>query len=48
MESDGMTRFELGTLILRENIVDSIEGMRACQEYGEEFARQLTGEKKQV
>ena len=43
LESYGMKRFELGSLILRENMVESTEGMRACQQYGEEFARKLPG-----
>ena len=43
LESFDMTRFELGPLVLKENVVDSTEGMRACQQYGEEFARRLPG-----
>jgi flavodoxin len=38
-----MKRFKLGSLILTEAIVDSIEGMRACQEYGKVFAVALCG-----
>ena len=43
LESWGMTRFELGALILKESVVGTTEGMRACQQYGEEFAKQLPG-----
>ncbi len=38
-----MKPFELGPLILTEEIVDTIEGMRACQQYGKVFGNDLDG-----
>jgi len=38
-----MKPFELGPLILREDIVETTEGMRACQEYGRVFGANLNG-----
>lgn len=40
-DSFGMQPFELGSLILQEDILDSIEGMRACQDYGKVFGQKL-------
>jgi len=42
-DSFKMNPFELGALILREDIVDTVEGMRACQEYGKVFGARLNG-----
>jgi hypothetical protein len=36
-----MKPFELGPLILTEEIVDTIEGLRACQQYGKVFGKDL-------
>jgi len=33
--------FELGPLILQEDMVDKTEGMRACQDYGRVFGEKL-------
>jgi hypothetical protein len=38
-----MKPFTLGPLILREDIVGTPEGMRACQEYGKIFGKTLKG-----
>lgn len=43
VESWGMKRFQLGPLILKASMVNGREGIRGCQQYGEEFARQLPG-----
>lgn len=37
-----MKRFELGALKLKDDMVDSPEGMRACQDYGRIFAQSLS------
>jgi multimeric flavodoxin WrbA len=42
-ESYKMKPFDLGPLILREDVVDTYEGMRACQEYGRVFGHKLDG-----
>jgi multimeric flavodoxin WrbA len=36
-----MIPFELGTLSLKEETIDTIEGMRACQDYGKVFGQKL-------
>jgi hypothetical protein len=36
-----MKPFELGPLILKEDVVDTIEGMKACQEYGRIFGEKI-------
>ena len=41
VESRGMNRFQLGPLILKASQVSGREGIRGCQQYGEEFIRQL-------
>jgi flavodoxin len=33
--------FELGPLILKEDLVDTIEGMKACQDYGRIFGEKV-------
>jgi flavodoxin len=37
----GMKPFELGPLILREDLVETVEGMKACQDYGKIFGEKL-------
>jgi flavodoxin len=37
----GLKPFELGALTLKEDMVDVIEGMKACQEYGRIFGEKL-------
>jgi len=36
-----MMRFELGALKLKDDMVDTVDGMRACQDYGKIFAQSL-------
>ena len=38
-----MKPFDLGPLILREVVVETNEGIRACQEYGKFFGKALNG-----
>jgi flavodoxin len=40
-DSKKMKPFELGPLILREDMVETNEGIRACQEYGRVFGKAL-------
>ena len=40
-DSYKMQPFELGPLILQEDIMDTAEGMRACQDYGKVFGEKL-------
>ncbi|MCR4393806.1 MAG: flavodoxin domain-containing protein [Dehalococcoidales bacterium] len=37
-----MRRFDLGALKLKDDMVDTVEGMRACQDYGRIFAQSLS------
>jgi hypothetical protein len=37
-----MEPFELGPLILREDLLEGTEGMRACQDYGKVFGERLS------
>jgi flavodoxin len=41
VEPWGMKRFQLGPLILKASFINGREGIRGCQQYGEEFVRQL-------
>ena len=36
-----MEPYELGPLKLKEDLVDTVEGMRACQDYGKVFGEKL-------
>jgi len=36
-----MQPYELGPLKLKEDLVDTVEGMRACQDYGKVFGEKL-------
>jgi flavodoxin len=38
-----MKPFELGALTLKEDVVESREGMKACQDYGKVFGEKLGG-----
>lgn len=40
-DSKMMKPFELGPLILREDVVETNEGIKACQEYGRIFGKAL-------
>jgi flavodoxin len=37
----GIKPFELGPLILKEDLVDTVEGMKACQDYGRIFGEKM-------
>jgi hypothetical protein len=37
----GIKPFELGPLILKEDLVDAVEGMKACQDYGRIFGEKM-------
>lgn len=37
----GMNRFELGPLRLKDQLFETMEGMRACQDYGKVFGEKL-------
>ncbi len=39
----GMKPFELGPLTLKEEVVETREGMKACQDYGRVFGEKLAG-----
>ena len=36
-----MNMFELGSFNLKEAVVETVEGMRACQDYGRVFGEKL-------
>jgi hypothetical protein len=39
---DKMKPFELGAFNLKENVVETTEGMKACQDYGKVFGERLS------